>query len=108
MEDYIVSSGNIFEDMGFADAEERLAKAKLAAIINKVIDEKGLTQKETAKILGVNQPKISALKNGRLKGFSMERVFSFLERWINILKSQLLINRKQKPDWVLMWPICRK
>ncbi|UCH98662.1 MAG: XRE family transcriptional regulator, partial [Candidatus Aminicenantes bacterium] len=43
MEDYIVSSGNIFEDMGFADAEERLAKAKLAAIINKIIEEKGLT-----------------------------------------------------------------
>jgi predicted XRE-type DNA-binding protein len=79
MEDYIVSSGNIFEDMGFADAEERLAKAKLAAIINKIIEEKEFTQKEAAKILGVNQPKISALKNGRLKGFSMERLFSFLE-----------------------------
>ena len=79
MEDYILSSGNIFDDMGFADAEERLAKAKLAAIINKIIEEKGLNQKQAAKILGINQPKVSALKNGRLKGFSMERLFSLLE-----------------------------
>ena len=40
MEDYIVSSGNIFKDIGFADAEEKFAKAKLAAIINKIIKEK--------------------------------------------------------------------
>lgn len=79
MEDYTVSSGNIFEDMGLANAEERLAKAKIAAIINRIIEEKGLTQKEAAKILGINQPKVSALKNGRLKGFSIERLFSYLE-----------------------------
>ena len=79
MEDYVLSSGNIFEDMGFANAEERLAKAKLAAIINKIIEERGLNQKQAAKILGINQPKVSALKNGRLKGFSIERLFSFLE-----------------------------
>ena len=79
MEDYTVSSGNVFEDMDLPNPEERLAKAKLAAIINRIIEEKGLTQKEAAKILGINQPKISALKNGRLKGYSLERLFHFLE-----------------------------
>ncbi len=79
MEDYIISSGNVFEDMGLPEPEERLAKAKLAAIINKIIKQKKLTQKEAAKILGINQPKVSALKNGRLKGFSIERLFNFLE-----------------------------
>mgnify|MGYP005608541929 FL=1 len=79
MEDYTVSSGNIFKDMGLPDAEERLAKVKIAVIINKIIAERGLTQKEAAKILGINQPKVSALKNGRLKGFSIERLFSYLE-----------------------------
>lgn len=79
MEDYIISSGNVFEDMGFADAEERLAKAKLAAIINKIIEERRLSQKDTAKILGLSQPKIAALRNGNLKGFSIERLFLFLE-----------------------------
>jgi predicted XRE-type DNA-binding protein len=79
MEDYTISSGNVFEDMGFADAEEKLAKAKLAAVINKIIEQKDFTEAETAKILGLNQPKISALKNGRLKGFSIESLFFFLE-----------------------------
>ena len=79
MEDYTVSSGNIFKDLGFADAEEKMAKAKLASIINKIIKDRGLTQKMACKILGINQPKVSALKNGRLKGFSMERLFSLLE-----------------------------
>ncbi len=80
MEEYMISSGNVFEDMGLQNPEERFAKAKLAAIINKIIEERGLTQKEAAKILGINQPKISALKKGRLKGFSIERLFSFLEK----------------------------
>lgn len=79
MEDYTISSGNIFKDMELPNAEERLAKAKIAVIINKIIEERGLTQKEAATILGINQPKVSALKNGRLKGFSIERLFSYLE-----------------------------
>ena len=79
MEDYIVSSGNIFKDIGFADAEEKFAKAKLAAIINKIIKEKGYTYEEIARILNIHQSKISDLENGRLKSFSMECLFSFLE-----------------------------
>ncbi len=79
-DDYIISSGNVFEDLGFENPEEELAKAKLASIINDIIIERGLTQKQAGEILGVNQPKISALKNGRLKGFSLERLFSYLEK----------------------------
>lgn len=79
-EDYIIGSGNVFKDLDFENPEEELAKARLASIINDIIEERGLTQEQAGKILGVNQPKISALKNGRLKGFSMERLFSFLEK----------------------------
>lgn len=78
-EDYIIGSGNVFKDLGFTNPEEELAKAKLVSIINDIIEKRGLTQKQAGEILGVNQPKISALKNGRLKGFSIERLFSFLE-----------------------------
>jgi len=79
-EDYIVGSGNVFKDLGSEKPEEELTKARLASIINDIIEERGLTQDQAGKILGVNQPKISALKNGRLKGFSIERLFSFLEK----------------------------
>ena len=76
--DHTESSGNVYEDLGFVDTEERLAKAKLAMCIGGIIDKRKLTQIEAAKILDINQPKISALVNGRLSGFSIERLFHFL------------------------------
>ncbi len=78
--EYEVGSGNVFKDLGLPNPEERLAKARLASIIYDIIEERRLTQAEAAKILGINQSKVSALINGRLKGFSIERLFSFLRK----------------------------
>jgi predicted XRE-type DNA-binding protein len=78
MADFIKGSGNVFADLGLPDPEERLAKAELARQIQNIIKRKRLTQEQAAKILGVNQPKISALLHGRLSGFSMDRLFKFL------------------------------
>lgn len=72
------SSGNVFKDLVLDNPEERLAKAKIASMIYDIIEDRNLTQKEAGLILGVNQPKISALRNGKLDGFSMDRLFSFL------------------------------
>lgn len=72
------SCGNVYQDLGLADAEERLAKAQLAIRIDTIIEKKGYLQKEAAKILEINQPKVSALRNGKLEGFSMERLIHFL------------------------------
>lgn len=73
------SSGNIYADLGFSNSKEMLRKARVAMAINKIIETRGLKQKEAAKILNIDQPKISALKNGRLSGFSLDRLFSFLD-----------------------------
>ena len=77
---YTKSSGNIFEDMGFKDAQERLVKAELALKINQIIDDRKLTQVESAKILRINQPKVSAIVNGKLADFSIERLIEFLNK----------------------------
>ncbi len=71
-------SKNVFADLGLPDADERLLKASLASQINDIIDSRKLKQKETAKILGVDQPKVSAIRNGRLRGFSVTRLYRFL------------------------------
>jgi len=71
-------TGNVFADLGYADAEERQAKLRLAHAINGVIARRRLTQAAAAKKLGVNQPKVSALANYRLDGFSVERLMTFL------------------------------
>jgi predicted XRE-type DNA-binding protein len=67
-------SGNVFRDLGFADAEERLAKADLAS----KIAERELTQSEAAQITGVPQPKISQLTRGRFSDFSTDRLCRML------------------------------
>ncbi len=72
------SSGNVFADLDLPEPETALAKAELARRINAIIRERGLKQAEAARILGIDQAKVSALSCGRLAGFSTERLFRFL------------------------------
>ena len=72
------ASGNIFADLGFEQPEEELAKAKLAVHIWKIIHDRKLTQTAAGKIMGLDQPKVSALLNGRLANFSSDRLMRFL------------------------------
>jgi predicted XRE-type DNA-binding protein len=71
-------TGNLFADLGYADADERQTKLRLAHAINGVIARRRLTQVAAAEKLGVNQPKVSALANYKLEGFSVERLITFL------------------------------
>lgn len=77
-EQVVESSGNVFADLGFTNAEERQTKVRLAAAIHGIFDRLGRTQAEAAHQLGINQPKVSALLNYRLEGFSVERLMHFL------------------------------
>ncbi|HEY5313444.1 MAG TPA: helix-turn-helix transcriptional regulator [Pirellulales bacterium] len=72
------SSGNVFRDLGLSNPNERLAKAQLAHRICEIIAQRNLNQTEAAALMGIDQPKISALKQGRLAGFSVERLFRCL------------------------------
>jgi predicted XRE-type DNA-binding protein len=72
------SSGNVFADLGLPDAEELMLKAELAHQISELITARRLSQVQAAEILGVDQPKVSALVRGKLSGFSIERLFKFL------------------------------
>jgi len=77
-EKVVRSSGNVFADLGFADAGERQTKVRLALAINDVRERRGLSQGKAAELLGINQPKVSALSKYRLEGFSVERLMRFL------------------------------
>jgi predicted XRE-type DNA-binding protein len=73
-----IGSDNIFADLGLENAEEMMVKAKLARQIYVCITERQLSQIEAANILGIDQPKVSNLINGKLVAFSIERLFRFL------------------------------
>lgn len=87
------SSGNVFADIGFAEPEEELAKAQLATHIRQVLKRRRLTQTAAAKLMGIDQPKVSALLNGRLTGFSSDR----LMRLLTALGQDVEIVVKSKP-----------
>lgn len=76
--DHEVGSGNVFADLGFADADDRLARSKLAQSIAQVIAARKLTQTAAARLLGIDQPKVSRLLAGKLAGFSTEQLMRFL------------------------------
>ena len=72
------SSGNVFADLGLADAEEHLVKAGLVVKIDRIIRQRGLTQTAAARSMGIDQPKVSAMLAGQFRGYSVERLMRFL------------------------------
>jgi predicted XRE-type DNA-binding protein len=76
--EFTPSSGNVFADLNLPHADDLLAKAELAAKIIAEIQHRRLTQSQAAATLGIDQPKVSALKQGKLSGFSIERLLRFL------------------------------
>jgi predicted XRE-type DNA-binding protein len=86
------SSGNVFADLGLPNPDELLIKAELAHQISELISARQLTQTEAAEILGVDQPKISALMRGKLSGFSTERLFRFLNALGSNVEIRIIAN----------------
>ena len=78
--DYKISSGNVFRHLELPDAEVLDTKADLAIEIARLIRKRSLTQMEAARIIGVDQPKVSAIVRGRLEKFSVERLCALLTR----------------------------
>ncbi len=71
-------SGNVFADLRLSNAEEKQTKVRLAVTINQILASASLSQAAASEVLKINQPKISALANYRLDGFSVERLMNFL------------------------------
>ena len=72
------SSGNVFADLGLPNPEQEMMKARLTLQIYKIIRERGLTQAQAAKVLGIKQPHVSLLMRNRAGSFSASRLMEFL------------------------------
>ncbi len=90
-------SGNVFRDLGLSDADILQAKADLVHQISVLIERRGLTQTQAADVLGVTQPKISALLHGRLEGFSMDRLVRFLNALDQDVRISVCPKSKARP-----------
>jgi predicted XRE-type DNA-binding protein len=78
--DFIEGSGNVFADLGVKNADEELAKAELAYAIRCYIRARHLNQEQAASLLGTDQAKVSAIMNGKVSGYTYDRLLRFLVR----------------------------
>lgn len=74
------SSGNVYKDLGLTNPEQMFIKATLAAKIGEILAQRGLTQVKAAKLLGIPQPKVSALLRGQFRGISEAKMLECLNR----------------------------
>ena len=88
------SSGNIFADLDRPDADEAIARVRLAQQIAAIIERQALSQTEAAELMGLDQPKVSALVRGRLSGFSTDRLL----RCLMLLGKDVDIVVRDKPS----------
>ena len=87
------SSGNVFADLGFENADEELLKAQLAHVIGSLLEARGAKQVKAAALLGTTQPKVSNLLRGRTEAFSVQKLFDFLNR----LDQDVVVGVRPKP-----------
>jgi predicted XRE-type DNA-binding protein len=86
----------VFADLGIANPDLALAKAELVQRIRAIIVERKLTQSKAAQILGLDQPKVSALVRGRVEGYSLDRLFRFLNALGQRIEINVTSSRKSK------------
>ena len=72
-----------------------LLKSRLVGKIDEVIEKRGLTQAEAGRIMGLPQPKVSELRNGRTTDYSLERLY----RLLNNLGVGVSVVLEELPDW---------
>ncbi|MBK8247534.1 MAG: XRE family transcriptional regulator [Gemmatimonadetes bacterium] len=75
-------SGNVFVDLGFPpeEAAHLLIRSDLMITLNQALEDRGLTQVRAAKVLGVSQPRVSALRRGKIEQFSIDALVELLAR----------------------------
>jgi predicted XRE-type DNA-binding protein len=95
--EFEVSSGNVFADLGIADAEELYTRAALGVQVMKILTVRELSQKEAADMLGIRQPEVSAIMRARFRKFSQERLIGFLNKLNQKVTIQVSRRRKGEP-----------
>jgi predicted XRE-type DNA-binding protein len=92
------SSGNVFADLGLANPEQELLKARLTLQIYRTIKDRKLTQVEAGKVLGIKQPHVSNLMRGQSGAFSVERLMDFLRALGHDIEIAVTPTRKEHGD----------
>ncbi|NOT60067.1 MAG: XRE family transcriptional regulator [Acidobacteria bacterium] len=96
MSEVLVGSGNVFEDLGFDNAEEMMTRANLTLRIHHIVKERGLKPKEAASLLDLPLPDASALMRGKFNDFSIDRLLRMLTRLDQVVTIQIKAKPKKR------------
>lgn len=95
------SAGNVYADLGLADADEMLVKAQLAVNIDRIIKRRKLSQKEAAETMGISQAKVSEMRRGRFRGISEAKMLECLRALGNDIEIRVKpIRRRRTPGTI--------
>ncbi len=89
-------SGNVFQDLGFPDAQTRQLRAQLAAEIIGVLRRRDISQREAARLTGLAQADISKIQNAKLKGFTLDRLVTVLARLGRRVEMKVVRERRRR------------
>jgi len=71
-------SGNVWRDLGYADADIRQARSIIAARIIGALDERGLSTRQAAKLTGFAAADFSRVRNADYGRFTLDRLIRML------------------------------
>ncbi len=91
------SSGNIFADLGLADADELFTRAQIGFFVFKILEDKKLKQRDIANVLGIAQSDVSHLMNGHFSRFTTEKLLDFLKRLEHKVSIQISYHHEGEP-----------
>ena len=91
------SSGNIFADLGFEDADELHARGLIGCHVVQLLKNKNLKQNDIATLLGIKQAEVSHLLNGHFNRFSADKLLAFLKRMDQKVTIQISPHKKGEP-----------
>lgn len=95
--DFEVSSGNVFADLGLADAEELQSRALIGCHVVHLLQQKKLKQREIAEFLGLKQAEVSHLMRGHFNRFTTDKLLSFLKRMEQKVTIEISPHRHGEP-----------
>ena len=95
--EFEVGAGNVFADLGLEDAEELYTRAALGVQVMKILNDRGYSQKESADVLGLKQPEVSAIMRAKFSRFSQERLIGFLNKLNQKVTIQISRRRRGEP-----------
>ena len=95
--EFEIGSGNVFADLGLEDAEELYTRAALGVQVMKTLNDRGYSQKESADVLGLKQPEVSAIMRAKFSRFSQERLIGFLNKLNQKVTIQVSRRRRGEP-----------